>query len=33
MPHPERASESALGGTDGFKVFESLIGVGVLAAK
>lgn len=27
MPHPERASESALGCTDGFKVFESLAGV------
>jgi phosphoribosylformylglycinamidine synthase len=24
MPHPERASEPALGGTDGFKIFESL---------
>jgi phosphoribosylformylglycinamidine synthase len=31
MPHPERASESALGGTDGFRIFESL--VGVVAAK
>ncbi len=31
MPHPERASEPALGGTDGVKVFESL--AGVLAAK
>jgi phosphoribosylformylglycinamidine synthase subunit PurQ / glutaminase len=31
MPHPERASENALGGTDGFKVFESL--AGVMAAK
>jgi len=26
MPHPERASESELGGTDGFKVFKSLVG-------
>jgi len=26
MPHPERASESDLGGTDGFKIFESLVG-------
>ena len=26
MPHPERFSESALGGTDGFKIFESLVG-------
>ncbi len=24
MPHPERASEKALGGTDGLKVFESM---------
>lgn len=24
MPHPERASEAALGGTDGLKVFESM---------
>jgi phosphoribosylformylglycinamidine synthase I len=27
MPHPERASESELGCTDGFKIFESLAGV------
>ena len=27
MPHPERASEPALGCTDGFKIFESLAGV------
>jgi phosphoribosylformylglycinamidine synthase len=27
MPHPERASETELGGTDGFKIFESLVGV------
>jgi phosphoribosylformylglycinamidine (FGAM) synthase-like amidotransferase family enzyme len=26
MPHPERASEPELGGTDGFKIFESLVG-------
>jgi phosphoribosylformylglycinamidine (FGAM) synthase-like amidotransferase family enzyme len=26
MPHPERASESELGGTQGFRVFASLIG-------
>ena len=26
MPHPERASEPGLGGTDGFKIFESLVG-------
>jgi phosphoribosylformylglycinamidine synthase I len=25
MPHPERASDIALGGTDGLKVFESMI--------
>jgi phosphoribosylformylglycinamidine synthase len=27
MPHPERASEPELGGTEGFKIFESLLGV------
>jgi phosphoribosylformylglycinamidine (FGAM) synthase-like amidotransferase family enzyme len=26
MPHPERAAELELGGTDGFKVFQSLVG-------
>jgi phosphoribosylformylglycinamidine synthase I len=26
MPHPERASEPELGGTQGFKIFESLAG-------
>jgi phosphoribosylformylglycinamidine synthase I len=26
MPHPERASEAELGGTEGFKIFESLVG-------
>ena len=31
MPHPERAAELELGGTDGFKVFQSL--VGAMAAK
>jgi phosphoribosylformylglycinamidine synthase subunit PurQ / glutaminase len=31
MPHPERASEPELGGTEGFKIFESL--VGAMAAK
>jgi len=31
MPHPERASEPELGGTEGFKIFESL--AGVLAEK
>jgi phosphoribosylformylglycinamidine synthase len=25
MPHPERASEAAMGGTDGFKIFESVL--------
>jgi phosphoribosylformylglycinamidine synthase len=33
MPHPERASEPALGCTDGMKIFESLVGAGVLIAK
>ncbi len=31
MPHPERASEPELGGTDGLRIFESL--VGAMAAK
>jgi phosphoribosylformylglycinamidine (FGAM) synthase-like amidotransferase family enzyme len=31
MPHPERAAEPELGCTDGFKVFESM--VGAMAAK
>jgi phosphoribosylformylglycinamidine synthase len=26
MPHPERAAESALGGTDGLQIFHSLLG-------
>jgi phosphoribosylformylglycinamidine synthase subunit PurQ / glutaminase len=26
MPHPERAAEPLLGGTDGYKIFESLVG-------
>jgi phosphoribosylformylglycinamidine synthase len=26
MPHPERASEAIMGGTDGFRIFESLVG-------
>lgn len=30
MPHPERASESALGCTDGFRIFESLANAAVL---
>jgi phosphoribosylformylglycinamidine (FGAM) synthase-like amidotransferase family enzyme len=26
MPHPERSSEAELGGTDGFRIFESVLG-------
>jgi phosphoribosylformylglycinamidine synthase subunit PurQ / glutaminase len=26
MPHPERASEPVLGGTDGIKIFQSMVG-------
>jgi phosphoribosylformylglycinamidine (FGAM) synthase-like amidotransferase family enzyme len=26
MPHPERSAEPELGGTDGMKVFDSLVG-------
>jgi phosphoribosylformylglycinamidine synthase subunit PurQ / glutaminase len=26
MPHPERSSEAELGGTDGFKIFQSIVG-------
>jgi phosphoribosylformylglycinamidine synthase len=26
MPHPERASEPELGGAEGFRIFESLVG-------
>jgi phosphoribosylformylglycinamidine synthase subunit PurQ / glutaminase len=26
MPHPERSSEAELGGTEGFKIFESMVG-------
>jgi phosphoribosylformylglycinamidine synthase I len=29
MPHPERASEALLGSSDGFKVFQSLLGAAV----
>jgi phosphoribosylformylglycinamidine synthase len=25
MPHPERASDTALGGTDGLRIFESMV--------
>ena len=30
MPHPERSAEPELGGTDGFKVFQSMVGALVL---
>jgi phosphoribosylformylglycinamidine synthase subunit PurQ / glutaminase len=33
MPHPERASEDVLGCIDGVKIFESMVGARVLAAK
>lgn len=33
MPHPERASETVLGCTDGVKVFESMVGAAVLTAR
>jgi phosphoribosylformylglycinamidine synthase I len=33
MPHPERASEPELGGIDGIRIFESLVGAGVMAGK
>ena len=26
MPHPERAAETAMGGTDGLLIFQSLLG-------
>jgi phosphoribosylformylglycinamidine (FGAM) synthase-like amidotransferase family enzyme len=26
MPHPERSAEPELGGTDGMKIFESMVG-------
>jgi phosphoribosylformylglycinamidine synthase len=29
MPHPERASEALLGSSDGFKIFQSLVGAAV----
>jgi phosphoribosylformylglycinamidine synthase len=32
MPHPERASETVLGCADGVKIFESVVGAGVLTA-
>jgi phosphoribosylformylglycinamidine synthase len=31
MPHPERSAEPELGGTDGMKVFQSM--VGAMAAR
>jgi phosphoribosylformylglycinamidine synthase subunit PurQ / glutaminase len=27
MPHPERASETVMGGTDGLLLFHSLLGI------
>jgi phosphoribosylformylglycinamidine synthase subunit PurQ / glutaminase len=33
MPHPERASEPELGGTDGMKIFYSMVGAAVGAAS
>jgi phosphoribosylformylglycinamidine synthase len=33
MPHPERASESILGCSDGVKIFESMVGAAVLAER
>jgi phosphoribosylformylglycinamidine (FGAM) synthase-like amidotransferase family enzyme len=29
MPHPERCSEAELGGTDGLKLFSSVVEVGM----
>jgi len=26
MPHPERSSEPELGGVEGFKIFQSMVG-------
>ena len=31
MPHPERAAEAALGGTDGLRIFQALLGAAVEA--
>ena len=31
MPHPERAAEAALGGTDGLRIFHALLGAAVEA--
>jgi phosphoribosylformylglycinamidine (FGAM) synthase-like amidotransferase family enzyme len=31
MPHPERSAEPELGGTDGMKIFHSM--VGAMASK
>lgn len=33
MPHPERASETVLGCTDGVKIFESMVGAAVPGAR
>jgi len=32
MPHPERASEPELGGTDGMKIFHSMVAVAAVHA-
>jgi phosphoribosylformylglycinamidine (FGAM) synthase-like amidotransferase family enzyme len=32
MPHPERAADAALGGTDGRRLFESLVASFAVAA-
>ena len=33
MPHPERASETVLGCTDGVKIFESMVGAAIPAGR
>ena len=33
MPHPERAAEAALGGTDGLRIFHALLGAAVEAGN
>ena len=33
MPHPERAAEAILGCADGFKIFQSMVNAGALAAR
>jgi phosphoribosylformylglycinamidine synthase len=32
MPHPERASENQLGGSDGLKVFDSMVTAAVASS-